>query len=512
LLKAEGTGLGIGFVGTAFLTIKGRVESSASIAFAPTSISIPLNLTLHVSATGGVKGLIGVSGLGDLSVVNNDLIEGQWNAGVFEGVTSLANSGTMNGSIRGQGLLATGMIVNTGTINGDIDWSSGYRINVDNRHGIISGKVKLSAEYNSSFYGGSDAEDISIGQGLDYVDGGAGNDIIRGCGVGRDTIIGGGGNDTAVFRGPLENYTLTRNGPTDARVSFNMSPASDVADLKNVRFLEFSDNKKLTLYNSAPAAIALSKNVVSEDTLATSIVATLSGADADGDAIRYSLTADAGGLFRIDGNNLVLARALDYETQARQHTITVKAEDAYEGETSQSFTIDIANVVEKTGLTLVGTPGPDTLKGEAGNDVISGLGGHDRLFGEDGNDRLLGGLGNDTLSGGAHSDIFVFDQRLAKTNAANKRANLDMITDFVRVDDTIHLKKTVFSKIAKKGVLSKEAFHAGTKAHDASDRIVYDQNTGRLFYDDDGNGAHAAIQIATLSNKVTINHRDFFVF
>ena len=93
----------------------------------------------------------------------------------------------------------------------------------------------------------------------------------------------------------------------------------------------------------------------------------------------------------------------------------------------------------------------------------------------------------------------------------NKKTNVDKIVDFNHRDDTIHLAKSVFSKIAKKGVLSSKAFWVGDKAHDASDRIVYNKKTGALFYDQDGNGAKAAVQFATLPKKLALAANDFFV-
>ena len=54
--------------------------------------------------------------------------------------------------------------------------------------------------------------------------------------------------------------------------------------------------------------------------------------------------------------------------------------------------------------TIVGTPGPDTLKGTSGPDVIAGLGGSDTITGLGGNDTICGGAGNDTISGGPGND------------------------------------------------------------------------------------------------------------
>ena len=78
------------------------------------------------------------------------------------------------------------------------------------------------------------------------------------------------------------------------------------------------------------------------------------------------------------------------------------------------------------------------------------------LLGGGGNDRLDGGLGGDELTGGSGRDVFVFTTKL--------KGNVDVIADFyVGGYDTIHLSKTIFSKIAK-GVLKQSAFFSGTKA------------------------------------------------
>lgn len=50
-----------------------------------------------------------------------------------------------------------------------------------------------------------------------------------------------------------------------------------------------------------------------------------------------------------------------------------------------------------------------------------------------------------------------------------------------------------------------------TVSHDATDRILYDQTTGKLFYDADGNGVKAAVQLATLQPGLTLTFADFLV-
>ena len=339
--------------------------------------------------------------------------------------------------------------------------------------------------------------------GQDVLDGQGGNDTLIG-GEGNDLLQGGDGQDTAGYSGLKSNYTWVTNADGSVTVTDQRATGDGVDQLRSIQFLQFSD-QIVALTNSAPTNIAISKTVIQEDALASSIVATLSSVDADGDSVSYSLTNDGGGTFRLDGANLVLVKALDYEAQSQQ-SVTVNAKDAWGGESFQTFTIEIANVVETNPLFKTGTSGSDALTGEAGNDVLRGLGGNDTLRGEAGNDMIFGSSGKDELAGGSGQDIFVFDTK------PNKTTNLDRIVDFSVAEDTIQLAKSAFTKITKKGVLASTAFWAGDKAHDASDRVIYNAKNGALFYDQDGNGSHAAIQVASLSkNLKTMTAKDFFV-
>nr|WP_281024007.1 cadherin domain-containing protein [Microvirga flavescens] len=348
--------------------------------------------------------------------------------------------------------------------------------------------------------GGSGADWFRGDDKANVLTGNGGNDTLDG-GAGNDTLEGGTGTNTAVFSGSADQSSVTNNGDG----TFTVTGPDGIDLMRDIRLLQFT-NTTVALWNTAPTSLGLSTTVVAEDALA-GIVASLSASDADGDALSYSLVSD--GPFRIDGNNLVLTGALDFETTA-SHSLTVVAKDAYGGQTSQSFTIEVADVVEMTPFILTGTAGDDRLEGEAGNDMLKGLSGNDVLLGEAGNDMLYGGAGRDTLTGGVGQDVFVFDTRLSKSSSAN-RANQDTITDFSVKDDTIHLARSAFTKLAKKGVLKAGEFHAGAKAHDHDDRILYDKKTGALSYDADGSGAQAQIQIATLSKNLKMTYRDFFV-
>lgn len=113
------------------------------------------------------------------------------------------------------------------------------------------------------------------------------------------------------------------------------------------------------------------------------------------------------------------------------------------------------------------------------------------IRGATGADILDGGLGSDSLFGGGGRDIFLFRSALGPSN-------VDNIADFNTLDDTIRLENAIFGGLPTTGTLSSSAFVTGTSALDASDRIIFDDTTGHLFYDADGSGAAAAIHFATL--------------
>jgi Ca2+-binding RTX toxin-like protein len=218
------------------------------------------------------------------------------------------------------------------------------------------------------------------------------------------------------------------------------------------------------------------------------------------------------------------------------------------------------------GNTIRGNGAANVLRGEGGNDTLDGLAGIDTLFGGTGNDTYvtdggdiitdtsgidtvrssvsyalapglenltligsgningtgtpaantlvgnggansLNGLtGNDTLTGGSGADSFIFSTALGSSN-------IDVITDFSSPGDTIRLDDAVFTGLAL-GTLSAAAFARNTtgNAADASDRIIYETDTGKLFFDRDGTGAAAKVHFATVGTNIAMTAADFFVF
>jgi len=155
---------------------------------------------------------------------------------------------------------------------------------------------------------------------------------------------------------------------------------------------------------------------------------------------------------------------------------------------------------------LMGLGGNDNLQAGDNNDSVVGGAGNDAVSGNNGNDWLTGGTGNDTLNGGGGQDSFVLNEQGA--------ANADLLADFSTGWDNIQLDAAALTQIGAAGrfVAGDARFFAGTAAHDADDRIIYNSATGQIFYDADGNGAGAAQLLGTLGAGRTVTATDFWVF
>jgi Ca2+-binding RTX toxin-like protein len=152
---------------------------------------------------------------------------------------------------------------------------------------------------------------------------------------------------------------------------------------------------------------------------------------------------------------------------------------------------------------IVGSSQANRLSGEAGNDQLVGGDGRDELLGGAGNDRLEGSAGRDVLVGGRGRDIFLL--------SAARRNSLDTIRDFRAKDDTIQIARSGFSRNLKLGRIRANQFHQGTEATDRSDRFIYNQRSGALFFDADGLGGTGQVQIAQLNNRSAITRADLVV-
>ena len=136
-----------------------------------------------------------------------------------------------------------------------------------------------------------------------------------------------------------------------------------------------------------------------------------------------------------------------------------------------------------------------TLRGNGFGQLVAGNNAANTIDGRGGNDTLVGLGGN---------DVFAF------TTALDGTTNVDTVRDFRSGSDKVGLASDVFASVTGGGIQAGE-FTIGTAAADTDDRLVYDQSTGRLFYDADGNGAGAAVLFAQLGAGTVLAASDFVV-
>jgi len=157
---------------------------------------------------------------------------------------------------------------------------------------------------------------------------------------------------------------------------------------------------------------------------------------------------------------------------------------------------------------LHGGSGADLLKGGKGGDDLHGDSGNDHLQGGRGDDMLNGGTGNDHLGGGEGHDRFDFTTALGPHN-------VDTIADFGN-GDAIGLSASVFSGIGAKGELADaqfamSSFDTGVHASKPDASIIYNQLSGDIFFDENGNQPGGLILFARVTPGTHLDHTDFFV-
>ncbi len=482
------------------------VQSSASFTLGAHLENLVLTGTLSIDAIGNVLAN---------RLTGND------------GRNSLAGTGGSDTLIGGDGddiYITDGgdtIIENPNEGNDTVQSSVSYTLGANLENLTLTGSAAINGKGNT-------AANVLIGNSAANALSGAG---------GADTLIGGGGNDIYTIDG---GDTVTENAnqgidTVQSSASFTLGP-----NLEN-----------LTLTGSA--VINGTGNTLANRLTGNTAANTLNGA------------GGADTMLGGAGDDLYISDGSDTVTEnANQGTDTVQA--------SANFTLG-ANIehLTLTGSAAIsgkGNTGANRLTGNGADNALSGAGGADTLLGGAGNDiytidggdtvienanegtdtvqssatftlganlerlsltgsaningtgnaqantingntaanTLDGAAGNDTLTGGAGSDTFVFSTALGATN-------IDQITDFNSVADTIRLENAVFTGLAA-GTLSATAFvrNMSGDAADANDRILYEIDTGRLFFDADGTGAGAKVHFATIGVNITLTNADFFAF
>lgn len=165
----------------------------------------------------------------------------------------------------------------------------------------------------------------------------------------------------------------------------------------------------------------------------------------------------------------------------------------------------VLNAGRMVGHVFLGN-GDDRYDGRKGSlaGEIRADNGNDRIYCGADDDTVYGDAGNDILSGGGGDDVFVFASTL------NARKNVDRIVGFRPGSDELHLGNAAFGGL-QPGKLSAGAFAANEtgRAADTQDRIIYETDTGNLYFDADGKGGKAGVLFATLTRDLALSARDF---
>jgi Ca2+-binding RTX toxin-like protein len=405
---------------------------------------------------------------------------------------------------------------------------------IDLTAGLLGGSDMGSAVYVQDSSGNNlhDVYSIYIANGvaIENATGGSGNDWIIGN-RGNNVLNGRTGSDTVSYESGAGSGVAVNLGLTSAQNTVGAGTDTLLA-IENLMGSSFNDtlmgnagNNVLNggagidnvSYAGSSAGVSVNLGSTSAQNTVGAGIDTIQGFEnLIGSRFNDTLTGSGGnntlngglGNDRLNGGAGI--DTASYAGTASRVTVNLSSTSAQNTLGAGTDTLlSIENLVGSSfNDAFTGNASSNVLNGGSGNDWLSGGSGNDGLIGELGNDGLIGGLGNDTLTGGAGVDYFLFNTPLNGTN------NKDLITDFNVTDDTIQLENDVMTAIGlSTGTLAASEFYVGAAAHDANDSIIYNKSTGALYYDADGTGASAAIQIATIgtSSHASLTNADFWV-
>jgi Ca2+-binding RTX toxin-like protein len=404
-----------------------------------------------------------------------------------------------NNNVSGQEMLSGSFANDNIEANGGDDQVFGYYgddvIQGGDGNDTIFGGYNKNPSYTKEYeseYGNDGNDIISGGAGNDFLYGESGNDFLNG-GVGNDSLDGGVGNNTLVG-GDGDDLVINTNGIVDGGAGTDTLVA-DYTDLYNGAGVDVGFNNQDAVFSRLNGSFLLDyKNIERFNIKGTE----------DEDVLRGGAGNDtlAGGA----GNDLIVGGAGDDRLIDTNGTVDGGAgTDTLVADYSQmnngagvhvGFNNQNAIFTRVNGTTLVNYSNIEQFN-------VSGTQYADLLLGGGAGDTLTGGAANDTLTGGTGADNFRF-------NSSNE--GVDLITDFSVVDDTIQVSASGFGAgLIAEGAIAPNQFVIGASAQNPSDRFIYNQQTGALFFDIDGLGGAHQTQIATLQRGLAMTNNDIFV-
>ncbi|AZB57893.1 hemolysin (plasmid) [Cereibacter sphaeroides] len=474
-----------------------------TVVYAGSSAGVTVDLSQGTARGGDADGPVQIVGRG--SVIRHDILAGFENVvGSFHDDRLIGDgkSNVLSGG-RGDDILTGGGgadRLNGGAGRDTADYSTAARgVALSLTLGSSDGDSYRSIENLA----GSGHADVMIGD--------TAANVLTGQG-GNDTLFGRGGDDVLLGDFAPEGTPVPRPGLGTGYATLGPEAGN----------------------NSIETAFDLSENFsLTEDPDifdSTSVLHTTVTATGNGQGGYYSLDLAAGTVVTVDIDGIADPNVHDSWVRVLDSEGRIVAEnDDGGGDPGSTSSRDSSTVftVEETGTYyIVEGSWSEDAPGDGWSDAVPegsdyklnvsvefppepvrpGEAGRDRLVGGAGGDLLDGGLAADVLLGGAGEDSFRFSTALGA-------GNVDRILDFEVGEDLILLDRAIFAEAGGAGTLSFGAFHRNPSgaAQDASDRILYDTDSGFLSYDADGSGETAAVRFAQVSAGLSLTADDFYL-
>ncbi|QNM83498.1 calcium-binding protein [Sphingomonas sabuli] len=379
--------------------------------------------------------------------------------------------------------------------------------------------------YNDELVGSSANNELNGGAGNDTLMGAAGDDVLVG-GIGVNLLFGGDGRDTASYAGAEVGVSVSL--AISEQQTVNITTLDTLSGIENLRGSSHDDaligDDAINYLYGDTGADSLSGGLGNDRLYGEAGIDTLNGGGGDdvldGGFDNDTMNGGAGNDRISDGrgNNTLNGGDGDDELTAGGGEDLLNGDDgndlAFGGNGIDTLNGGAGDDHLRAGNDddtlngqadndrLVAGNGNDGLHGGTGNDLLYGDAGNDTLNGSDGADQLYGGENSDTLTGGTGVDRFRLDSLIGR----------DTITDFSVVDDFLMLDAATFTAFTANGTLNASMLRLGGSAADANDYLIYDQATGRIFYDADANGAGAQQLIATVTVGTALTSADIVIY
>jgi Ca2+-binding RTX toxin-like protein len=384
------------------------------------------------------------------------------NAGTISGATAVVVDQGTDHQVQNSGTLIGGAFSffgnNKGTLelenSGQMMGSAVFGTGDDTvtNTGTLSGEVELrngGDRFNN--FGGTVTGNLLMGEGVDIYDG-------QGGGIVGGVVFGGPGSDVYWLDMPTTRISENPNEGTDSVLSFFDFRLG--ANFENLALQGTGDLRGIG------------------NTERNLIVGNTGNNLLDGGRNNDTMT---GG----DGDDI-------YHVRAPGDTVNENADEGID--TVRAFrSYLLADNVEN--LHLQTTVAINGIGNEEGNEIVGNMA----------DNVIIGREGNDLLRGQGGADTFVFDRGL------NATTNVDTILDFESGVDVLKLKGSVFGFPAA-GNLPSGSLRFDTEAQDLNDRIIYDQDTGRMWFDGNGAAAGGQTLFAILTPDTALRAADFEVF